>query len=245
MNTYRLARNWYHRLLNRDYWRHRQARRELFRPFVPRGSLVFDIGANRGEVSETFLELGARTVVAVEPNASLADDIRRRYGRQIHVENVAVGAEPGQAELIMGRDPGHSTLSTEWMARAPTHDRWAGTALIEVTTLDALVEKYGRPDFVKIDVEAYEAEVLTGLGVSLKALCFEYQVAYPEVVEQCLALLGDGYEYALTLGEKPILTTAWIDGARVLEVLKLLEHNAYGDVFARLMDEACGVPELA
>ena len=30
----------------------------------------------------------------------------------------------------------------------------------EVTTLDRLIEKHGAPHFVKIDVEAYEAEVL-------------------------------------------------------------------------------------
>jgi FkbM family methyltransferase len=233
VNTYRLARNLYQRLLNRDYWRHRQARRALYRTFVTTGSLVFDIGANRGHLSEAFLELGARTVVAVEPNAALANHIRRRYGRQIRVENVAVGAESGQAELIMGRDAGHSTLSREWLERAPTTDRWEGTVSTEVTTLDALIKKYGRPDFVKIDVEAYEAEVLSGLSVPLPALCFEYQVSYPEVAQRCLALLGESYEYALTIGEEPVLRTAWIDGAGVLEGLKSLEHHEYGDVFAR------------
>jgi FkbM family methyltransferase len=228
------VRNLYQRLLNRDFWRHRQEQKALLRPFVSKGSTAFDIGANRGDVSETFLDLGARVVVAVEPNPELAEQIRRRYGDAIRVENAAVGAQPGQAELIMGRDSGHSTLSTEWVERAPTDDRWQGVAVTtEVTTLDALIEKHGSPDFVKIDVEAYEAEVLSGLSATVPAVCFEYQGAYLEVAERCLELLGDGYEYALTEGEEPVLRTGWSDRAGALAELRSVGRETYGDVFAR------------
>jgi FkbM family methyltransferase len=234
VHLYRLARNTYQRLFNRDYWRHRAAQRELYRPFVRPGSVAFDVGANRGDVSEAFIELGARVVVAVEPTEALAEQIRRRHGSDVQVETAAVGAEAGRAELVIGRDSGHSTLSKEWVERAPTEDRWAGTtALTEVTTLDALIAKYGRPDFVKIDVEAYEAEVLSGLSTPLPALCFEYQAAYLDVAKQCLALLGDQYEYALTRGEEPVLITSWLDRDGVLATLSELERDAYGDVFAR------------
>jgi len=233
MSLYRVTRNVYQRLFNRPFWRHRQQQKALYRPFVAPGSLAFDIGANRGDVSETFLDLGARTVVAVEPNADLADQITRRYGSRVRVENAAVGAEPGVAQLSVGRDSGHSTLSKEWMERAPTSGRWEGTVATEVTTLDALIEKHGVPDFVKIDVEAYEAEVLSGLSRPLGAVCFEYQAAYLEVAERCLSLLGDGYEFALTAGEEPALTTGWIDSDAVLRNLRSLPSDAYGDVFAR------------
>jgi FkbM family methyltransferase len=232
VTLYRTARNLYQRLFNREYWQHRQAQKELYRPFVATDALAFDIGANRGEVSEAFLALGAR-VVAVEPNPTLAEQITRHSGGRIQVEAVAVGAEPGRAELSLGRDTGHSTLSQEWIERAPTGDRWEGTISTEVTTLDALIERHGVPDFVKIDVEAYEADVLAGLSIPLPAVCFEYQGAYLEVAERCVALLGNGYEYALTKGEEPFLTTDWVDAATVLESLRPIEREAYGDVFAR------------
>jgi FkbM family methyltransferase len=232
VTVYRTTRNLYQRIFNREYWRHRQSQKEFYRQFVKPGSLAFDIGANRGEVSEAFLALGAH-VVAVEPNPSLADQITRHFGSEIRVERVAVGPNPGRAELSIGLDPGHSTLSREWMERAPTGDRWNGVISTEVTTLDALIERYGVPDFVKIDVEAYEAEVLSGLSVPLKAVCFEYQGAYTEVAERCLSLLGKDYEYALTRGEEPVLTTAWSSSADVLEKLRSLDREMYGDVFAR------------
>ena len=62
--------------------------------------------------------MGVR-VVGVEPNPELALEIGRRYGGR-PVEAGAVGAEPGRAELSLGRDTGHSTLSKDWIERAPT-----------------------------------------------------------------------------------------------------------------------------
>jgi hypothetical protein len=86
---------------------------------------------------------------------------------------------------------------------------------------------------VKIDVEAYEAEVLSGLTGTVPALCFEYQGAYPEIAERCLTMLGPGYQYALTSGEEPALTTGWIDAAGAMAAVRSTDANGYGDVFAR------------
>ena len=78
------------------------------------------------------------------------------------VEAAAVGAEPGVAELRLGRYNGHSTLSSDWQ-EAVDEERWAGSVEVSVTTLDTLIARHGPPAFVKIDVEGFEAEVLAGL----------------------------------------------------------------------------------
>ena len=128
---YRLARNTYQRTLNRNYWHERAAIRQFYGQFIGRGDLVFDIGAFDGRLSEAFAELGA-TVVAVEPNPSLAADIRRHYGTFFTVRECAVGAEPGTGTLHFGETLGLCrrcrTSGARSAARAWATPGSAGTA---------------------------------------------------------------------------------------------------------------------
>src|SRR4051794_3343627 len=78
LGVYRHARKAYRWACHRRTFEHNRAEYRFFSQFVRRGDLVFDIGANVGERSRIFLDLGAR-VVAVEPNPSCADVIRARY----------------------------------------------------------------------------------------------------------------------------------------------------------------------
>lgn len=228
---HRPARNLYQRLLNREHFEERRRRREHFRPFVRRGDLVFDVGANRGHYAETFRELGAR-VVAIEPNPSAAGAITRHFPG-IRVVQKAVGAGPGTAALRLGRDDQHSTLSDEWAETYP--ERWQDMVEVELTTLDELIGVFGRPAFAKIDVEGYEAEVLRGLTLPIAALTFEFQAARPDDEPfRLLEALGS-YNFAVSTG--PFTLSEWGTAAEARGRIARFsedEPQGSGDVFARL-----------
>jgi 16S rRNA A1518/A1519 N6-dimethyltransferase RsmA/KsgA/DIM1 with predicted DNA glycosylase/AP lyase activity len=57
---------------------------ELYSSFVKKGSLVFDVGANEGNRTAIFLELGAK-VVAVEPQAECIAKLESTFGSKIHL----------------------------------------------------------------------------------------------------------------------------------------------------------------
>lgn len=217
----------------------------LYAPFVRPASLCFDVGAHVGNRVRCWRGLGAR-VVAVEPHPDLVTVLGWLYGRdpQVHIVAAGLGASPGQAPLLAdGRNLTVATLSPDW-ARRMGSDRafrgiaWRPQAQVEVTTLDALIARFGRPDFVKIDVEGLEPEVLAGVSEPLPALSFEYLAAAPEAALACVERLESlaPYRYNWSHGESHRLASAgWLDAEAIRSVLAdLAPGSGSGDVYARL-----------
>ena len=128
----------------------------------------------------------------------LAELTRHRY--PVEVVAAAVGAEECTADLHLGRDSEHSTLSTDWLDAAPTEDRWRGeTIIVPVVTLSQLEGTYGLPAFVKIDVEGFEAGRCSGASAFPPALSFEYPCADRTVAEECVDPLT-GFEFRARRG---------------------------------------------
>jgi FkbM family methyltransferase len=230
-------------------WRGVQLRR-FYRRFVPDGGLAFDVGAHAGNRVAAFRQLGAR-VVALEPQADFVWLLQRRFGRNAGVTVLpqALGSSPGEMRLhISELTPTVSTLSTHFVQEAMVAPsfrgvRWEEGPLVTVTTLDALIAAHGVPDFVKIDVEGFELEVLRGLSQALPALSFEFVPAVVDVALGCIerleALAGPGrYRYAVSLGEQQrLLTPEGERAAAMRDWLNALPVDAAsGDVHAWLAD---------
>lgn len=230
------------------YWRpgRQPGLRRLYRPFVQPGDLVFDVGAHLGDRSVAFAALGAR-VLAVEPQPRIAAWLKRIVGRnpRITLAPLAVGRAPGTARLaISRRTPTVSTLAEEWRQKLPRTNpgfanvRWEQTMEVHVTTLDALIATHGTPQFIKLDIEGYEAEALAGLSTPVTALSVEFVQGSLEVAIACirrLQVLGT-YRYNAVRGEqREFLFERWRTAE---EAIRWLENGAgeapSGDLYARI-----------
>lgn len=217
--------------------------RRFYSQFVTRGSLCFDVGAHAGNRVRCWRQLGAQ-VVAVEPQPDFVRVLKWLYGRDPHVDivPVALGRAPGHAEIYVSeRTPTVTTLSRDWVEGVSRDPRFAGVAWspgrrVALATLDQLIQRFGEPAFVKIDVEGFEAEVLAGLSTPVRALSFEYLPAARAVALECidrLTALGR-YRYNFSPGETHRLAEPrWRDAATMRAWLASLPPDSpSGDVYA-------------
>lgn len=126
-----------------------------------RGAVFLDVGANIGLYGvPAGAAVGPRgTVVCFEANPRtfryLARNIARNRCANVIAENLAVGRETGEIRIDTGaRNVGEVHVATE---------SGRGEA-VPMVSLDDYCERHGigRVDYIKIDVEGFEASVLAG-----------------------------------------------------------------------------------
>jgi FkbM family methyltransferase len=213
--------------------------------FLKPGDLAFDVGSHVGDRVASFRRLGARAV-ALEPQPALARTLRILFAldRGVTVEQVAVGRERGEIELKLNlRNPTVATASKEFIEAADGAPGWEGqewtrSIRVPMTTLDHLIARYGEPNFVKIDVEGFEDEVLAGLSRPLPALSLEFTTIQRDVALRAIERLRrtGAYSFNASLGENQRLEHPGALGAneisRWIEGLPMDANS--GDVYAAL-----------
>jgi FkbM family methyltransferase len=149
--------------------------------------VMLDIGAHQGSSIGHFVDAGWR-VVACEPDPGNRKVLERRFGRKgaVTIDSRAVSDQPasGVAFFTSQESAGISTLH-------PFHETHRETATVDVTTVAALCDEHAltRVDFLKIDVEGLDWNVLKGVP---------WESLQPEVIEcefEDRKTLSLGYSY--------------------------------------------------
>ena len=217
----------------------------LYRNFVEPGDLVFDIGAHAGNRTRALAAIGCR-VVAVEPQPDFARVLRAlfRWNPNVTVVEMAVSSTPGRTMLSLSeRTPTVTTLSPDWREARSQENGFKGVAWnrqleVETTTVDLLIDRFGSPAFIKMDVEGSEPAILRGLGRPVPAISFEYLPWTLEESAACVARLEaiGRYEFNWSIGEGFELASAhWLTSEGLLAALRTpAGQKRAGDVYARL-----------
>ena len=129
---------------------------------------VVDLGANEGQWANAFLDLvSPKKLVMIEPNPAPFAALQRKFGGRSNIElhNVAVGEVDGMTTLRVTRDStGASLLAPKEQMRELIGGNWAVESEVEcpLRTLDTLVAALPEISLLKIDVQGYEKEALSG-----------------------------------------------------------------------------------
>ena len=217
---------------------------DFYRQFVKEGDLCFDVGANVGRRTRTFLKLKAR-VVAVEPQPHCMKALKNKYtgNRDVILVQKALGEEQGNADMMVCDAHSLSSLSKNWVETVKASGRyssctWNRTVTVPVVPLDDLISQYGKPAFMKIDVEGYEYEVVRGLSQPVKVICFELT---PEFADSALAVVAHlaglgsaAFNYCLANRPTKLALPDWVPSEQMCHILESLrDMPTVADVYVR------------
>ncbi len=137
-----------------------------FSRWIRPGQTVYDLGANRGQMSLIFSSLVGPSgrVVALEPSpadhAALLANVELNGLDNVHCLNVA--ASDSEGDVQFDYNPEHPTQG-KLTAVEPTYTVLGAKGFrVKTIRLDSLLESEPPPDFMKIDVEGAAAVVLKG-----------------------------------------------------------------------------------
>jgi len=130
--------------------------------------LVFDLGANVGQDTAFYLSQGYRAL-AVEADPILAESLRNKFAREVlagrlTILNVGIGAKEGLADFwICEEKPEFSSFHRAIAAR----DSYSHKCIqVPVLPFAAVVERFGVPYYLKIDIEGNDRLCLDALSPS-------------------------------------------------------------------------------
>lgn len=210
---------------------------------VKPGDLCFDVGANVGNRVKSLLAIGAR-VVAIEPNLECVEILKKEFGSRIQMVPKGLGESNGEKVFYSSDSSTISSFSLEWIdsvKRGRFKDyHWDAGRQVSITTLDQLIEKYGKPTFVKIDVEGYELNVLKGLSQPIDLISFEYTV--PELTNRVLdhirqlESIDEHYQFNYCIGERmQFELNTWVCAADFSKFVMSDEFigSGFGDIYEK------------
>ena len=150
-----------------EYWK-----TLFFMDFIKPGMTVIDIGANKGYFSLLAAKIlnGKGRILSFEPEPGNCFWIRKNIEANdykiIKLFQIALSDKEGKADLFLGKTEGAHSLNKSWQSLRS--EKRAIT--VETRKLDSILkeENINEVDFIKIDVEGAELEVLIGSQDYLK-----------------------------------------------------------------------------
>jgi FkbM family methyltransferase len=155
--------------------------------------MYFDIGSNIGLWSLANMDK-CNKIVAVEASPMTFKCYLENncYGDKFILLNYAVCNNNGNDITFYQANEGTlSTINKDWLTNESY--RFYNEPYTEITcktiTIDSLIEQYGLPNLIKIDVEGGEYECITSLTQKNKQLCFEWASETNHITFKCIDYL--------------------------------------------------------
>tara|TARA_B100000676_G_C18068257_1_gene842494 strand:- start:193 stop:951 length:759 start_codon:yes stop_codon:yes gene_type:complete len=170
----------------------------LLRKFISSESTILDIGGHSGQYAKLFARLAPKGIVySFEPGSYPRSILKlsmffNRIKNVVVVDN-GLGAAPGILSLVTPiKDNGVFRFGLAYIG-IRENSKFTKVEEVSVTTIDKFVVEFGLKelDFIKIDVEGWEAQILKGGCKTIRRHCPTLLI---ELVASQLRRTGDNLE---------------------------------------------------
>ncbi len=235
-----------------EYWSIKRNEQELINPIqnvyeglIFKDMKIFDVGANLGHYTKVFLDLGAH-VVAFEPQSYCQKILLKRFNQNSRfiLCPFALGSSERTGSISISESHTISSMNPKWIDGVKSSNRfvkehWNTTEAVKIKVIEDVIRDTFLPDYLKIDVEGYELEVLKGLSTPIKFISFE--ITLPEAKGAALACLEHIenfaiYEFSILSEQVSNDQTHWMNLSEMKHYLEQLANNGgmiSTDVFCR------------
>lgn len=151
--------------------------------------MFFDIGANVGNWTLSNIN-NCDKIISVEASPITYNKLKNNCNNEKIVPlNYAVCNNGGKdIDFYIAKCDTLSTLNKDWLN--DTKSRFYGAEHTKITcktiTIDELINQYGIPYLIKIDVEGGEYECISSLTKKVNVLCFEWASEVNDITFKCL-----------------------------------------------------------
>ncbi len=193
--TFRQRLGWIAHVFKAATQNHHPELERLFAPMIAKDAVIADVGAHAGQFAKIFARLAPRGhVYAFEPSSYALSVLTHTLGwngmKHVSIEPYGLSDAPGSFTMSTPLKRGRAEVGFG-LAHLGTDDdkRPMRVESIEVRTLDSFAEekKLTRLDFLKADVEGWEARMLQGGQGTLARF---KPTLFLEIVESSLARAG-------------------------------------------------------
>ncbi len=224
-------------LWRKDVRDHIKSKQKFYTKVVgKKANLIFDVGANEGMLTNIFSQL-SNHVLVIEPSERNIKILRAKFHNNQSVLLLRAAVSHYNGEQLFYEDKNDyatGTLSYKWneIKKQETQNH---ASLIKAITLDNLIQQYGKPSYIKVDVEGYEWQVIQGLSQQIALLSFEAMLpAFMDETIQCierLQMISQTAKFNFSLSDA-LVYNDYMDKEILLDNLKNINQTI--DIFCKM-----------
>lgn len=204
----------------------------FYKNFVGKSDLVFVYGDQTGALTELFTQIGTK-VVLIQPMSQYWEMLDARLSKNTSCIIIKEDVGAFETEFFYNGIYEKHILPYSSNLSADENQEY-----IKITTLDNIIQQYGKPALCVICGEGYEGEILNGLNQTLLHISWTfYTFSHDKTTKIIRRLLNSGnYEFNWRLaGEISLQSKQWLSAKVLTQSITTHSRKSFGgELFARI-----------